>query len=400
MSETQNVENLPLLEKIIHSTRMAKEEYQVEFAKVLLRVAGKEAESGALAGLAKTDDIISVLQARVAQIDSIVSAQVNEILHHEDFQRLEASWTAFYNFINTLKSGEKIIVRVLNTNKKDLLADLTKCAEFDQSGLFKKIYEEEYGTLGGHPFSFLVSDFSFGRGLKDLDLLRGISQVASAAHTPFVAAASASMFDLDSFRDLEKPRDLKKIFESVEMGAWTSFRLTEDAKYITLTLPRIIHRLPYGPKTVPIEEFYFVEDVDGSNHNKYLWGTPAFALAQRITDAFYSYGWMAAIRGVETGGLVQGLPVHTFTSPEGENTYKCPVECVITDRREKELNDVGFIGLCYRKNSSQAVFFSGRSFAKVPNYKDPDSKANAFLGTQLPYNLVVSRFAHYIKAMM
>jgi type VI secretion system protein ImpC len=289
---------------------------------------------------------------------------------------------------------------MLNVTKKELLNDLEKATEFDQSDLFKKVYEEEYGTFGGHPFGMMVGDYAFGRHPQDVALLEKISNVAAAAHAPFVSGADAKLFDMDSFTELGKPRDLGKLFESSELAKWRSFRETEDSRYVSLVLPHALLRLPYGPKTKPVEEFNFVEEVDGRDHAKYLWGNAAWILTERITNAFAQYSWCAAIRGVEGGGLVQGLPTHNFMTDEGDVALKCPTEIAITDRREKELNDLGFITLCHCKGTDYAAFFGGQSTNKPKQYDTPQANANALVSAQLPYILAASRFAHYLKAIM
>jgi type VI secretion system protein ImpC len=291
-------------------------------------------------------------------------------------------------------------LRLLSASKKELLADLEKATEFDQSALFKKIYEEEYGTFGGNPFSVLVGDYHFGRSPQDVAMLEQVSHVAAAAHATFLTAASPALFDMDRFTELSVPRDLAKQFESTELIKWRSFRDSEDSRYVTLTLPRVLLRLPYGPKTVPVDEFDFVEDVDGKNHDKYLWGNSAYALAQRITDAFAKYKWCAAIRGVEGGGLIEGLPAHIFPTDDGDLALKCPTEVSITDRRENELNNLGFLAICHRKNSDQAAFFGGQTTNKPKVYNTSEANANARISSMLPYMLASSRFAHYLKVIM
>jgi type VI secretion system protein ImpC len=298
------------------------------------------------------------------------------------------------------ETGVGLKIRVLNVTKKELLRDIEKAPEFDQSALFKKVYEEEYGTFGGNPFTVLVGDYEFGRHPQDIALLEKISNVAAAAHAPFIAAASPKLFDMDSFTELGIPRDLAKGFESTELVKWRSFRESEDSRYVVLTLPHVLLRLPYGPDTVPVEGFNFKEDVDGKDHGKYLWGNSAYALAQRVNNAFALYKWCAAIRGVEGGGLVEGLPAHTFKTDEGDIALKCPTEIAITDRRENELNNLGFISILHRKGTDQAAFFGGQSTNKPKMYNTNEANANSRISGMLPYMLAASRFAHYIKVIM
>ena len=340
------------------------------------------------------------IKQRIAEIDQTVSDQLNAIMHSEAFQALEAAWRGLHYLVMNSETGTMLKLRLLSASKKELLADLEKATEFDQSALFKKIYEEEYGTFGGNPFSVLVGDYHFGRSPQDVAMLEQVSHVAAAAHAPFLTAASPALFDMDRFTELSVPRDLAKQFESTELIKWRSFRDSEDSRYVTLTLPRVLLRLPYGPKTVPVDEFDFVEDVDGKNHDKYLWGNSAYALAQRITDAFAKYKWCAAIRGVEGGGLIEGLPAHIFPTDDGDLALKCPTEVSITDRRENELNNLGFLAICHRKNSDQAAFFGGQTTNKPRVYNTSEANANARISSMLPYMLASSRFAHYLKVIM
>jgi type VI secretion system protein ImpC len=288
---------------------------------------------------------------------------------------------------------------MLNVSKKDLLKDLENASEFDQSALFKKVYEDEYGIFGGAPYGTLVGDYEFGRHPQDVALLERISNVAAAAHAPFLSAAAPQLFGWESMTEMSGPRDLAKIFEATEYVKWKSFRESEDSRYVGLTLPHTLMRLPYGQETVPVENFNFEEDVDGTDHKKYLWGNAAYALATRITDSFAKSGWLATIRGVEGGGLVEGLPTHTFATDDGEVALKCPTEIAITDRREKELSDLGFIPLVHCKGRDFAAFFGAQSAQKAKVYNKDSANANARLSTMLQYLLCVSRFAHYLKAM-
>jgi type VI secretion system protein ImpC len=291
-------------------------------------------------------------------------------------------------------------IKVFNVSKRELLRDFQRAAEFDQSAMFKKVYEEEFGIFGGAPFAALVGDYEFGRGPEDIELLEKVSQVASAAHAPFLTAASPEMLNLDSFTQIDAPRDMAKIFDSSEYAKWKSFRQSDDSRYVGLCLPHVLMRLPYGKSGTQIEAFNYEEGVDGTEHNKYLWGNAAYALGARLTQAFAMYGWCAAIRGVEGGGLVEGLPTHNFTTDSGDVALKCPTEAPVTDRREKELADLGFVPLVHCKGTDYAAFFSVQSGQKPKVYDSEAANANARLATQLPYILAVSRFAHYLKAMM
>jgi type VI secretion system protein ImpC len=345
-------------------------------------------------------DADQMISARVAQIDHLISLQLNEVLHHPQFQKLESTWRGLKYLLEQSETGNQLKIRILNASKKDLLRDLQRAPEFDQSAMFKKVYEEEYGIFGGEPFGALVGDYEFSKHPEDLELLEKVSQVAASAHAPFLSAASSELLNMDSFTNLDQPRDIGKIFDSTEYAKWKGFRESEDSKYVCLTCPRILMRLPYGKETAPVEGFNFEEGVDGTDHSKYLWGNAAFALASKMTQAFATYGWCVAIRGVEGGGLVDGLPSHTFRTDEGDVALKCPTEIAITDRREKELADQGLVSLVHCKGTDKAAFFSIQSCNKPKLYDSDAATANARISAQLPYMMATCRFAHYLKAMM
>ena len=345
-------------------------------------------------------DTEAMLNSRIAQIDALISKQLNEVLHAPEFQKLEASWRGLHYLINKSETSTLLKIRVLNATKQELSRDLERAVEFDQSALFKKVYEEEYGMFGGAPFGALIGDYEFGKYPQDISLLEKVSNVAAAAHAPFITAANAELLALESFTQLDDPRDLAKIFETSEYAKWRSFRESEDSRYVGLCLPHILMRLPYGEATAPIEAFRFEEDVDGSDHGKYLWGNAAYAFGTRLTEAFAKFSWCAAIRGVEGGGLVEGLPTHTFKTDEGDIALKCPAEIAITDRREKELSDLGFIPLVHCKGTDYAAFFGAQSAQKPKKFDKEAANANARLAAQLQYIMAVSRFAHYLKSMM
>lgn len=350
-------------------------------------------------GAVVAKDTERTINAWIAEIDAKVSSQLNEVMHEDSFQQLEASWRGLHYMVHQTETSPMMKIRVLNASKKDLLKDMERAAEFDQSALFKKIYTEEYDQFGGAPFGAMIGDFEFGRHPQDMALLERISEVAAAGHTPFLSAASSGMFGLESFTDIGKPRDMSKIFDTVEYAKWKSFRESEDSRYVGLCVPHILMRLPYGEETQPVEAFNFEEDVDGTDHSKYCWGNAAYAFGTNLTKAFSSSGWCAAIRGVEGGGLVQGLPVHTFATDDGEVAMKCPTEVAISDRREKELNDLGFISLVHCKNTDYAAFFGAQSAQKPKVYDTDEANANARLSTALQYIMCTSRFAHYLKSM-
>ncbi|HEX7330225.1 MAG TPA: type VI secretion system contractile sheath large subunit [Pyrinomonadaceae bacterium] len=360
-------------------------------------------------------DLVGTINKRIAALDQEVNEGLNGVMHNDSFCKLEASWRGLHYLVSRAETGTMLKLRLLNATKDEIQKDLERAVEFDQSAQFKKIYEEEYGTFGGSPYSVLVGDYEFGRSPQDIKWLEKMSNVAAAAHAPFIAAASPQMFDMDSFDDLGNPRDLAKLFESTELVPWRSFRDSEDSRYVALCLPHFLLRSPYGKDVrpnangedekqrvtgrLPADEVDFHEEVNGEPKD-YCWGNAAYALAERITNAFALYRWTAAIRGVEGGGLVEGLPAINFKTDEGDVVLKCPTEVSITDRREKELNDLGFITLVHRKNTDHAAFFGGQTTQKPKVYGDPQATANARLSSQLPYVMAASRFAHYIKAMM
>ncbi|HTP34751.1 MAG TPA: type VI secretion system contractile sheath large subunit [Candidatus Acidoferrales bacterium] len=345
-------------------------------------------------------DAEMMINARIAQIDHLVSLQLNEIMHHPTLQKLEGSWRGLRYLMDQSETGTMLKIKILNCSRKELLKDLQRAPEFDQSAFFKKVYEEEYGVFGGSPFGALVGDYEFGKHPEDIELLDQVSHVAAAAHAPFIAGTSPNMLNLPDWRTLDAPRDLAKVFDTTEYAKWKSFRQSEDSRYVALCLPRVLGRLPYGKDSKPIEDFNYEEHVDGSDHSKYLWMNASFALAARMTKSFSMYGMCVAMRGVEGGGLVQDLPVHNYYTDAGDVTMKCPTEVPITDRREKELADLGFAPLVHCKDTDYAAFFSVQSAQKNRVYDTDAANANARLSTQIPYLMACSRFAHYLKAMM
>jgi type VI secretion system protein ImpC len=386
-----------LLSKILTEGRLGRDEIQVESAKDMI---GQFVQDVMQGQLVMGRDMEASIVARIAEIDRLLTAQLNEIMHAEEFQKLEGSWRGLHHLVFESETSTMLKIKVMNVSKKDLGKDLEKAIEFDQSAMFKKIYEEEFGTFGGAPFGALIGDYEFSNHPQDMAMLERISNVAAAAHAPFISAASPHLFGWDTFSDLVEVRDLAKIFDRTEYLKWRSFRESEDSRYVGLCLPHTLMRLPYGQDTQPTETFNFEEDVDGTDHKKYLWGNAAYSFGTRLTEAFALYNWCVSIRGVEGGGLVQGLPFHTFRTDEGEVALKCPTEISITDRREKEFSDLGFIPLVHCKNTDYAAFFGAQSCQKAKKYDMDSANANARLSTQLQYIFAVSRFAHYLKAMM
>ncbi|WP_027819413.1 type VI secretion system contractile sheath large subunit [Paraburkholderia bannensis] len=390
-------EPLTLLDQIVHEGRMAHDEEQQKHARELLaefalQVLDKE--------MTVSRDTVAAINHQIKLIDELISKQLNKVLHHPDFQALESSWRGLHYLVKNSETSSRLKLRLLDATKKDLQNDLEKAVDVDTSALFKKIYEEEYGTFGGHPFSVLIGDYYFTRQTPDISLLEKLAAVAAAAHAPFISAAHAQLFDMASFTELGVPRDLSKVFETIDMARWREFRKSEDSRYVALTLPHVLMRRPYDPVSNPVEGMEFVEEVDGTDHSKYLWGNAAYALGQRITNAFAQHSWCAAIRGVEGGGAVEKLPDHIFQTAAGDKAMKCPTEVAITDRREKELDALGFIALVHKKNEGQAVFFGGQTANRPTTYNTAEANANARISAMLPYVLAASRFAHYIKVIM
>jgi type VI secretion system protein ImpC len=347
-------------------------------------------------------DVIMSIEAMIAELDKRLSTQVNAILHHEDFQKLESAWRGLHYLVNNTETDEMLKIRVMNISKLDLGKTLKryKGTAWDQSPLFKKVYEEEYGQFGGEPFGCIMGDYHFDHGPVDVELLGEMSKVSAAAHTPFISGASPTLMQMGSWQELANPRDLTKIFTTPEYAAWRSLRESEDSRYVGLAMPRFLARLPYGAKTSPVEEFNFEEETHGGEHGTYSWANAAYAMAVNINRSFKMYGWCSRIRGIESGGAVEGLPTHTFPTDEGGVAMKCPTEIAISDRREAELAKNGFMPLVHRKNSDFAAFIGAQSLQKPFEYDDPDATANANLSARLPYLFATCRFAHYLKCIV
>jgi type VI secretion system protein ImpC len=387
-----------LLDQVVNESRVARSDSERARARDLIG----ELVSQVLEGtVVISSNLSATLDARIAELDTLISAQLNEILHAPEFQKMESAWRGLHYLCKQTATGDMLKIKVLNATKRDLVRDFNNAIDFDQSALFKKVYEEEFGTFGGAPFGALIGDYEITRQPEDMYFIEQMSHVAAAAHAPFISSASCELLGLESFADLGKPRDMSKIFDTLEYAKWKSFRESEDARYVGLTVPRFLGRMPYHPKEgTVVDGFNFIEDVDGTNHGKYLWVNTAYAFAARLTSAFEHYGWCAAIRGVEGGGLVEDLPTHTFRTDDGEIALKCPTEIAITDRREKELSDLGFIPLVHCKNMDYAAFFGAQSVQKAKKYNTDAANANAVLSAQLQYIFASCRIAHYLKSMM
>ena len=348
-----------------------------------------------------SEDAVRSIEAIIAEIDRKLSEQLNLILHHPDFQQLESAWRGLHYLVSNTETDEMLKIKVFNISKKELHKTLKKFkgANWDQSPIFKRIYEEEYGQFGGEPYGCLVGDYYFDHSPQDVELLREMAKIAAASHCPFISGTSPSLLNMESWQELSQPRDLAKIFQTPEYAAWNSLRESEDARYIGLTMPRFLGRLPYGSNTEPVEEFDFEEQTEG-DHNRFLWVNSAYAMGTNITRAFKLYGWCSRIRGVESGGAVTNLPTYTFPTDDGGVDMKCPTEIAICDRREAELARLGLMPLIHKKNTDFAAFIGAQSLHKPAEYDDPDATANARLAARLPYIFAVSRFAHYLKAIV
>jgi len=391
----QTVDATSLLDQVVQATRPQSDK-EAERNKAYFK---QFLESVVQPGQVISKDVEANVKFWIGALDQKLTAQLNEIMHQESFQKLESTWRGLHYLVQQSETGEALKIRVLNVKKTELFKDLEKAVEFDQSAMFKKVYEDEYGVLGGTPYGMLVGDYEFSRTPEDISLLKMISNVAAAAHAPFVANTSPKMFNFNSFTELANPRDLAKIFDSVDYAAWKSFRESEDSRFVALAMPRVLGRLPYGENFKRVSEFNFEESVDGTNHDKYLWMGAAWAYATRITDAFAKDGWMARTRGVEGGGKVEGLPVHTFPTDDGDVAMKCPTEIAITDRREFELSNLGFLPMIHAKGKDFAVFMGSQSCQKPKTYFDAAANANAELSSKFNLILNTSRFAHYLKVM-
>jgi len=387
---------LGLLDQIIKQGRFGTDDQSRERARDMVSRFVDEVLDGRMAPSRNT---VSMINERIKHIDKLLSDQLNEIMHAPQFQKLEATWRGLRYLVSETETGPMLKIKIFNASKAELLDDFERNA-FDQNALWKKIYEHEYGMFGGVPFSSLLGDYEFTRSSQDMKLLEHMSTVAAGAHAPFLSAASPDLLDLADFTELNEPTSLAEKFESTTFAKWQAFRQTEDSRYVALALPRMLLREPYGKDTIPVNAFNYEEGIDGKTHGNYLWGNAAYALGSKVTQAFAKYNWCATIRGVESGGLVQHLPVHNFKTDSGNTAMKCPTEVQIPDRREKELADLGFAALVHQKGMPNAAFFSVQSAQKPEKFASSAATANASLSAQIPYIFAVSRFAHYLKVIM
>ena len=396
---TTTLEAPGLLDQILTNTKQTEPDRAQDLVKNLVEQA--------LSGTVTFDkNLTRTFDRAIAAIDRKLSTQLNAIMHDPRFLKLEGSWRGLNYLVMNSETGTSLKLRVLNVTKRELGRDLSKAVEFDQSQTFKKIYENEFGTPGGEPYGALIGDYEWTSHPDDVETLRLMSNIAAGAFAPFISAAGAGMFGFSDWTELSKPRDLSKIFETAEYTKWRGFRDSEDARFVNLVMPRVIARVPYGAATKPIEEFNYEEapaDENGASrsmgHHDYCWSNAAYVMGARLTDAFAKYGFCTAIRGAEGGGKVENLPAHVFTSDDGDADTKCPTEIGITDRREFELSNQGFLPLCHYKNTDYAVFFGGQSVQKPKKYDRPEATSNAAISARLPYMMATSRFAHYLKVM-
>lgn len=347
-------------------------------------------------------DAVRTIEGLIAEIDRKLTEQINEIIHHENYQKLEGAWRGLHHLVNNTETDEMLKIRVMNISKDDLHKTLKKFkgTTWDQSPIFKKVYEEEYGQFGGEPYGCLVGDYYFEHCPPDVEMLGELAKIGAASHLPFIAGAAPGLMQMDSWQELSNPRDLTKIFQTVEYAGWRSLREADDSRYLGLAMPRFLARQPYGANTNPVDAFDFEEDTAGADHRKFAWANSAYAMAANITRSFKMYGWCSRIRGIESGGAVEGLPVHVFPTDDGGVDVKCPTEIAISDRREAELSKNGFLPLIYKKNSDFAAFIGGQSLHKPAEYDNADATANANLGARLPYLFATCRFAHYLKCIV
>ncbi|MCG5233958.1 type VI secretion system contractile sheath large subunit [Xanthobacter oligotrophicus] len=348
------------------------------------------------------EDVLDTIEEIIARIDRKLTEQVNEILHAPPFQQIESAWRGLHYLVTNSETDADLKIRVMNVSKMELYRDLRAYpgAKWDQSPLFKKVYEQEFGQLGGEPYGCLICDYTFNHLPVDVQLMRDLSRIASAAHAPLFAAAEPTLLGMDSWTELSNPRDLSKVFDTPAYAAWKSLRDSIDARYFGLCMPRVLARVPYGAKTEPVEEFAFEEETDGHNGRNYAWMNAAYTMGVNINRAFKEWGWCTRIRGVESGGAVINLPAHAFPTDDGGVDLKCPTEIAISDRREAELAKSGLIPLIHRKNTDKAAFIGAQSVYRPHKYDDPDMTASDNMSSRLPYMFAVSRFAHYLKCMV
>src|SRR5271167_4649086 len=347
-------------------------------------------------------EVLDTIEEMIARLDEKLSAQMNEVLHAPEFQQLESAWRGLNYLVFNSETDATLKIRILNVGKMELYRNFKSFpgARWDQSPLFKAVYESEFGQLGGEPYGALVADYHFSHAPTDVQLLRDLSKIASASLAPLVTGADPNLLGMDSWRELMNPRDIGKLMDTPDYAAWKGLSDSVDSRYVALCMPRVLSRMPYGAKTEPVEEFAFEEDTDGNKGEKYGWMNACYAMAANINRAHKEYGWTVRIRGVESGGEVINLPTHTFPTDDGGVDMKCPTEIAITDRREAELSKAGLISIVHRKNTDKAAFIGAQSVYKPRTYIDKEATASDNLSARIPYMFAVSRFAHYLKCMV
>lgn len=402
-SVVKSIQTVEAASSILEQAVLATKQTERSKTEELLKALTSEAMKGTLTW---DKNIVRTVNASIKAIDQIISSQLAKIMHSEKFKKLEGTWRGLHYLVMNSETSASLKIKVFNASQKALGKDLSMAAEFDQSQLFKKIYESEFGSPGGEPYGAMIGDYEFTNHPDDIELLGKISNIAAAAFCPFISAADPKLFGFESWSTLSKPRDLEKIFTTIEYAKWRSLRESEDARFVSLVMPRVLARLPYGELTKPIEEFQYEEALYNSDgkalamdHEDYCWMNAAYVMGARLSTAFSKYSWCTAIRGAEGGGRVDNLPLHVFTSDDGDIDATCPTEIGITDRREAELSRLGFLPMCHYKNTDYAVFFGAQTVQKPLSYDRPEATANAAISARLPYMMATSRFAHYLKVM-
>src|SRR5262245_24845737 len=388
-----------LLDEAIKATKQTEKSRAQELLKTLT----EEVMKGTVTW---SKDVTRTITEGMKALDAAISKQLAAVMHSPEFQKLEGTWRGLNYLVMNTETSASLTLKVLNVSKRELFKDLDKAVEFDQSTIFKKIYENEFGSPGGEPYGALIGDYEVTNHPEDIDFLQKMSNVAAAAFCPFISAASPSLFGFENWTEMTKPRDLEKIFETEEYIKWKSYRDSEDSRFVSLVMPRVLSRLPYGANTKPVEAFDYEEvELDKSGkakpvpHDHFCWMNASYVLGTKLTDAYAKYGWCTAIRGAEGGGKVEGLPAFVFRSDDGDLDLKCPTEIGITDRREAELSKLGFLSLCHYKNTDYSVFFGAQTTQKPKKYDRPAATANAAISARLPYIMASSRFAHYLKCI-
>jgi type VI secretion system protein ImpC len=396
---TTTTEGGSILDQVLAATKQTERDRATD----LVRTLAEEALKGTVT---YSKNVTVTINKAIAALDAAVSKQLNAVIHHPSFLKLEGTWRGLNYLVMNSETSVNLKIKMFNVSKKDLFKDVDKAVEFDQSQIFKKLYENEFGSPGGEPYGTLIGDYEFSNHPEDVELLSKMSNVAAAAFCPFVTSADPKLFGFESWNEMSKPRDLEKIFDTVEYAKWRSFRDSDDSRFVTLTMPRTLARLPYGAATKPVEAFGYEEapyDAAGNpkamGHDDYCWMSSAYVMGTKMTDAFAKHGWCVAIRGAEGGGKVEGLPTHIAKSDDGDSDMKCPTEIAVTDRREAELSKLGFLPLCHYKNTDYSVFFGAQTAQKPKKYDKPEATANAAISARLPYIMASSRIAHYLKVM-